>query len=160
MATATKPAPRLRRVLSIVAAVFIGSVVGSGVFSVGYSELPSYLSSDPKTCTNCHVMQEYYNAWDKGPHHAVATCDDCHLPHDNIIDRYKVQLEDGILHTYRFTTQTYPTTIVIRPSSLEVVNGACLSCHGDMTEMIRYTVSVTGDPVTCTHCHSDIGHST
>jgi len=158
MATAKKPAPRLRRALSVVAAVFVGSVVGAGVFGVGYSNLGSYLGSDPATCANCHVMQDHYDAWARGPHANVATCDDCHLPHDSIVAKYTVQLEDGFLHTYKFTTGDYPTTIVARQSTMDVVNAACLSCHDTMTSQIRGTMSGTSQTLTCTHCHSHIGH--
>jgi cytochrome c nitrite reductase small subunit len=45
----------------------------------------SYLSSDPAVCINCHIMQEQYDGWLHGSHHAVAVCNDCHLPHDNVV---------------------------------------------------------------------------
>jgi cytochrome c nitrite reductase small subunit len=27
-------------------------------------------------------MDGYYASWQKGPHHGVAVCNDCHVPHD------------------------------------------------------------------------------
>jgi len=158
MATAKKPAPRLRGVVRIVAAAFVGCAIGAGVFGFGYSEMTSYLGTAPETCTNCHVMQDNYDAWSRGPHANVATCDDCHLPHNNVINKYKVQIEDGVLHSYKFTTGNYPTNIVIRQSSLDVVNAACLDCHDVMTSQIRAGMGTTGDTITCTRCHSNIGH--
>ena len=146
----------LHRVLSVVAALTTGVAIGTAVFGIGYAELPSYLSSDPLTCTNCHVMQVQYDAWSRGPHHAVATCDDCHLPQDGVAHKLAVQLEDGALHGYAFTTGTYPDNIRIRASSLAVVNAACLTCHAGVTDQMRLIVG--GENLTCTHCHSHIGH--
>jgi len=157
MAKSGKPASTLRRVMGIVAAALIGLVIGIGIFGVRYSEMPSYLSSNPMTCTNCHVMQPEYDAWSRGAHKNVATCDDCHLPHDNVIDRYYVQLQDGVIHGYKFTADDYPVNIQIRPSSLDVVNQACLYCHGDLTSLIHLPLK-PGETITCTQCHANVGH--
>ena len=157
MVAAMKPTSRLRRVLAVAAAALVGMTIGVAVFGVGFSELPSYFSSDPHNCTNCHVMQQQYDAWEHGAHQNVATCDDCHLPHDNIISQLRVQATDGLLHSYKFTTNSYPTNIVIRPSSLEVVNQACLYCHGMMTSNIHLPLK-PGETITCTNCHANVGH--
>ena len=144
----------VRRALSIAAAAVVGLIIGAGGFGVYYSEAASYLSSDPAACVNCHAMNDHYNAWLKGSHANVATCDDCHLPHDNAAAKYVVQLQDGFLHGAAFTTGDYPANIRIRESSLAVTNAACLSCHGDLTNDMR----AAGESVTCTHCHSRVGH--
>jgi len=159
MASAKKPAPRLRRVLSIIAAVFCGTAIGAAIFGVGYSELPAYLGSDPETCANCHVMQDHYDAWMRGPHANVATCNDCHLPHDNVIRQYWVKAEDGVLHAIAFTTGNYPENIVIRDKSLATTNELCLNCHDLVTFPMRYTVGTTHEDPQCTHCHSNVGHN-
>ena len=148
----------LRQVLSITAATAVGLVIGAGGFGVYYSNATSYLSSDPSACVNCHVMKDQYNAWLKGSHTNVATCDDCHLPHDNIAAKYVVQIEDGLLHGSKFTTGDYPTNIRIRESSLAVTNGACLSCHGNLTNDMRAAMGDTDESLTCTHCHARVGH--
>ena len=147
-----------RRVAAVVAAVLVGTAVGLGGFTVAYSEAPSYLGSDPQTCTNCHVMQPMYDAWQKGPHAGVAKCDDCHLPHDSLVHKYVVQMEDGWLHSSKFTTGDYPVNIEIRDSSRQVVDGACLSCHGDVTAQMN-TDPVTGESISCSRCHAHVGHN-
>jgi len=157
MAIARKPGPQSWRILRVVVAALIGVAAGIVIFGIKFSEMPSYFSSDPVTCTNCHVMQPQYDAWSRGPHRNVATCDDCHLPHDNIVDRYLVQAQDGILHGYKFTTNDYPVNIVIRPSSLNVANAACLACHGTMTSTM-FDSAKTGETITCTRCHAHVGH--
>ncbi len=148
----------LRRVLSVAAAALVGLVIGAGGFGVYYSNATSYLSSDPTACANCHVMQSHYDSWQKGPHAGVATCDDCHLPHDNVVSRYAVQIEDGFLHGAKFTTGDYPENIRIRDSSLAVANAACLHCHGNLTNDMRAAMGAEDDSVTCTHCHQNVGH--
>jgi cytochrome c nitrite reductase small subunit len=158
MATAKKPAPRLRRVLTIAAAALCGCAIGAAIFGVGYSELPSYFSNDPVSCANCHVMQDHYDAWLKGAHARSATCDECHLPHDNVIKALMVQAEDGVLHAYSFTRGNFPENIVIRDSSRAVVNSACVSCHDTATNQMRYTIGFTQENIDCTHCHFNTGH--
>ncbi|MCL2422476.1 MAG: cytochrome c nitrite reductase small subunit [Micrococcales bacterium] len=146
-----------RRVAAVVAAVFVGTALGLGGFTIAYSNAPSYLGTDPEACINCHVMQRQYDAWQKGSHAREAKCTDCHLPHGNLVQKYYVKAEDGVLHSTKFTTGNYPTNIVIRDSSLEVTNGACLSCHGEMTAMVN-TDPKTGDTIACSRCHAGVGH--
>ena len=161
--TATTSTPdkkrRTRRVLGIVAAVFLGVMLGVGVYTVGYGQAPAYLSSDPKTCTNCHVMNKEYEAYLAGPHAGHATCDDCHLPHTGVVDKLLVQAQDGVRHGWKFSTGQYPVNITIRESSLKVVNDACLYCHGDLTAQMRSTAYARGgDQISCTRCHAGVGH--
>jgi len=147
----------LHRLAAILAAVAVGLFIGVAIFGVKYSSMTSYLSSDPKACVNCHVMQPEYDAWSRGPHRNVATCDDCHLPQDSVVAKYSAQIQDGIIHGYKFTTNSYPTNIKIRDTSLAVVNSSCLRCHGAMTSAMRTSLK-PGETITCTHCHQNVGH--
>ena len=52
-------------------ALLFGAVAGLGVFTFAYAEGASYLSDDPAACRNCHIMNDVYDAWTRGPHHAV-----------------------------------------------------------------------------------------
>ncbi len=157
MARAAKTTSLVKTVLSIAAAVLCGSAIGVGVFGIGYSDLPSYLGSEAETCLNCHVMQDQYDGWRHGSHATVATCKDCHLPHDNIINQLYVEAQDGLLHGYKFTTGDYPTNIVIRDASLEVVNSSCLYCHAATATDMHFSKQAD-ETITCTRCHSNIGH--
>jgi formate-dependent nitrite reductase cytochrome c552 subunit len=73
------------------AAIVLGSLVGLGVGMASYTFLYaqgwSYLTNNPATCTNCHIMQDHYDARVKSSHRAVATCNDCHTP-ANIVAKY------------------------------------------------------------------------
>ena len=68
--------------LPILACVAVGILLGSGGYTFYYAEGLSYLSNDPTACVNCHVMRDHYDGWQKASHHAHATCNDCHTPHD------------------------------------------------------------------------------
>ncbi len=40
-------------------------------FTFRYAEGLSYFSTDPKACANCHIMNDQFVSWSKGPHHAA-----------------------------------------------------------------------------------------
>lgn len=63
----------------------LGAFVGTVGYTAHYAKATSYLSNDPKACINCHVMNEQYDGWSSSSHHARATCNDCHVPHDSLI---------------------------------------------------------------------------
>jgi cytochrome c nitrite reductase small subunit len=136
-------------------AVLLGIVVGLGFYTFVYARGYSYLSSNPTACTNCHVMQEYYDAWMKSGHHAVAKCNDCHTPH-NFIGKYAVKMENGFNHSWRFTTGMFPDNIEIRPRDAAVTEGACRSCHAEITTAI---IGAHDKGMSCIKCHFDVGHS-
>lgn len=145
-------------VLVAVGVFVVGSLIGVGLFTFIYAKGISYLFNDPATCANCHVMERHYDAWIAGSHSNVATCNDCHAPHDNIVHKYVVKADNGFWHGLKFTTGQYPENIEIRESNRTVTNEACLYCHADFTSDIRMTAG--SDQINCTRCHSDVGHST
>jgi cytochrome c nitrite reductase small subunit len=144
-----------RLTLTAVAALLIGIAGGLGAYTFAYARGYSYLSDDPTACTNCHVMQEYYEAWQKSAHHAVAKCNDCHAPHD-FVGKYVTKAENGFNHSLRFTTGFFPDNIMIRERDAHVTEGACRYCHGEITSAI---IGVQDDSMSCIKCHFDVGHS-
>jgi cytochrome c nitrite reductase small subunit len=150
---------KLRTVLRIVAAALFGCLLGTASFTATYAQVPSYFGEDPQTCANCHVMNDQYNSWAKGPHSSFATCNDCHLPHDDLIGKYWTKAEDGFVHGAKFTLGDYPENIVIRDKNLEITNAACIYCHKDLTDELRYTMGIDDqENVSCVRCHSGVGH--
>lgn len=153
----------------VVAALVLGAIAGALAGSAGYTarsaRATSYLSDDPRACTNCHIMNDQYNAWSSGPHHARASCNDCHVPHDSVLSKYYVKAEHGYRHSKGFTFNNFHEPIQMTPSSREVVVDNCVRCHEAMTHEIRNAASPTsaraGDAsqgVDCLHCHSSMGH--
>src|SRR3954466_10058793 len=78
--------------------ILAGVLLGTGTYTVRYAEGFSYLSPDPKACVNCHVMREQYDGWQHASHHAVATCNDCHVP-PAFVPKYLVKAENGFWHS-------------------------------------------------------------
>ncbi len=74
---------RLPTRLAIIA-LLTGALAGISVFTFHYAEGFSYFSTDPAACANCHIMQSQYDSWQKASHHGLATCVDCHLPHQGL----------------------------------------------------------------------------
>jgi cytochrome c nitrite reductase small subunit len=164
------------------AAVFIGVALGIGAYTFVYAKGASYLTTDPAACANCHVMQEHYDAWLKSSHRNVATCSDCHMPH-NLVGKYLEKARNGFLHSLAFTTGRYPDPLQIRPINREVTERQCRSCHGEITQAIEWGSARTagtaggpaldrsagarpqlhdgiieGDRLSCIRCHTYAGH--
>jgi cytochrome c nitrite reductase small subunit len=153
---------RPRRVVPVwvilaLAALF-GVAAGLGVFTFAYASGPSYLSSNPEACVNCHIMRDQFDAWSRGPHHAVATCSDCHMPHESVVYKYAIKALDGFKHSYAFTTGDFEEPIRITPMDENITRRACLSCHGALTNDINH--ADTDEPTDCLRCHEGVGHET
>lgn len=145
---------RAMLLIAIVACTVIGAAIGLGLFTFVYARGASYMGNDPATCANCHVMQPQYDAWEKGSHHAVATCNDCHAPPSGL-DKYWVKAVNGYNHSYAFTTGDFHEPIRITERNREVTEAQCRRCHADMVA----AMGPAGD-VSCIRCHDSVGHRT
>lgn len=139
-------------VLAFVACALIGAATGLGLFTFWYAKGASYLGNDPQTCANCHVMRDHLAAWQKGSHHAVATCNDCHAPPSGLA-KYWVKAVNGYNHSYAFTTGDFHEPIRITRKNREVTEAQCRRCHADMVQ----AMGPAGD-VSCIRCHESVGH--
>ena len=52
-----------RKSLLILLIGLLGIPAGVGAFTFVYAKGFSYLSTDPRACVTCHVMNEQYDAW-------------------------------------------------------------------------------------------------
>jgi cytochrome c nitrite reductase small subunit len=136
-------------------ALLFGSVVGIGLFTAVYAEGTSYLSDDPASCRNCHIMNDVYDAWTRGPHSAVATCNDCHTPH-GLPDKYVVKALNGWNHSVAFTLQDFPEPLRITALNKAVALANCQYCHGDFVTLVNPRGHVELED--CTRCHATTGH--
>lgn len=152
MPSAKPDLPNRRRLYGFVMTC-AGVLFGLGAFTFDYAEGTSYLSNDPKACVNCHIMREQYDGWRKSTHHAVATCNDCHVPHD-LIGKYYTKMEHGIRHSKGFTFQDFHEPIQIKESSLQIVQHNCVHCHAGLVG----DLPGHGAGLSCTHCHAGVGH--
>ena len=148
---------RVTNRVMVIAAVLIGTVIGVGAYTFVYAKGYSYLTNDPGACANCHVMQDHFDAWMRGSHRSVAACNDCHTP-PGLIPKYMTKAQNGFWHSFYFTTGRYPDPLRITPRNARVTESACRTCHGELTESIDGGHRRAGDHVSCTACHSDVGH--
>ena len=126
----------------------------------------SYLSTDPKACINCHVMNTQYATWQHSSHAQRATCVECHLPTDGVINKYMAKVQDGWNHTLAFTFDTYDNAIKISDDGAKRVQANCISCHKSVTS----TLSTNADKYhnfeddyvengrKCWSCHREVPH--
>jgi cytochrome c nitrite reductase small subunit len=142
---------------SLVAGAMVGMVVGLGLYTFRYAEGMSYFSTDPKACANCHVMNDQYASWVKGPHQGKATCVECHLPHD-LVPKYIAKAENGYHHSKGFTLEDFHEPIMIKPKNAAILQQSCLRCHGDFVHDIVTASRSTASDIRCVHCHRSAGH--
>lgn len=143
--------------LPVLLFVLLGVLTGLAAFTFTYGEGTAYLSEEPTACINCHVMQGHFDAWQNSSHRHVAVCNDCHLPHD-FLGKWITKADNGMLHSFAFTTGLFPEPIRIKPRNRRVTHGACLHCHGEFVNELR-PAEPGGDMLLCVHCHTDVGHA-
>jgi cytochrome c nitrite reductase small subunit len=142
---------------AIALAVVFGILVGVGAFTFNYAEGLSYFSTDPKACVNCHIMNDEYDSWIKSPHHGVAKCVDCHLPHE-MVPKLIAKSENGWHHSKAFTLQDFHQPIMITPRNAQILQESCVRCHENMVHDI-VAGKTERDAVKCVHCHKNVGHA-
>jgi cytochrome c nitrite reductase small subunit len=148
---------------AIIAALLVGAALGVGAFTFVYARGASYLTSDPAACANCHIMQEHFSGWVKSSHRSVATCNDCHTPHNNIVAKYATKASNGFWHSLGFTTGRFPDPLRIKPGNHRITEHACRYCHAEITDAIEHGTDPGGetperDKVSCVRCHKYVGH--
>jgi cytochrome c nitrite reductase small subunit len=153
----TLPKPRPRTLLLLAVTATLGLFAGLGTYTFTFAHGLSYFSNDPTACMNCHIMREQFDGWQKSPHHAVATCNDCHTPH-SFIPKYLSKAENGFWHSKGFTLQDFHEPIMIRRHNVAVLQANCVGCHEQIVDGIN---THPGDPqkmLDCLHCHREVGH--
>ncbi len=135
----------------------LGALVGMGIYVARISEATSYLSDDPRACINCHIMTPEYATWQHSSHARVATCNDCHVPHDSLFAKYYYKAKDGIRHSTLFTLRKEKQVIQSIPESREVIQKNCLRCHGSLVSEVAGSVHSASNRL-CTECHRETPH--
>jgi cytochrome c nitrite reductase small subunit len=154
------------RVLAFSSVATFVIAVGLFVYLMNASKALSYLSSDPKACINCHVMNTQYATWQHSSHAQRADCVGCHLPQEGFINKYIEKGRDGWNHSVAFTFNTFENAIQISDHGSERVQVNCIACHEDAVEIMidneaRYSDLSQGiQPVErkCWDCHREVAH--
>lgn len=142
-----------------------GVLVGLGLVLVWVARVTSYMSDDPATCVNCHVMRPEYASWRHSSHASVATCNDCHVPHDNKLHGLAFKARDGIYHSTIFTLRLEPEVIRLSSGAAPVVQANCIRCHAATVENIHCPIQNQLDQDVqrqevrwCWSCHREVPH--
>ncbi|MGG8494976.1 cytochrome c nitrite reductase small subunit [Tenacibaculum sp. TC6] len=148
-----------------VAVISIGIVTGLAFFMAKEASLVSYMSDDPLACVNCHVMTPMYNSWMHSSHREWASCNDCHVPHDNVVNKYFFKAKDGLFHASVFTARAEPEVMFMREASQEVVQNNCIRCHVQQITQIKYDGWLENHKENrterkCWSCHQELPHGT
>ena len=140
-----------------------GMIVGLSLYIIRISNAASYLSDKPETCINCHVMNPQYATWNHSSHRAAANCNDCHVPHNNILNKYYFKAKDGLRHASVFTRRNEPQVILIKEKGKKVVQQNCIRCHEqqvtDNSAIARFEASRHfRRERSCVDCHRETPH--
>ena len=146
-----------RAKLVILLVALLGIPAGVGAFTFVYAKGFSYLSTDPRACVNCHVMNPQYDGWLKSGHRHTATCVECHLPHSGLA-KWVAKAEHGFRHSAAFTLQNFKEPIEMTPRDRELVRVNCVRCHEGLVQAIADTPGRAHGALDCLHCHSSAGH--
>ncbi|MDA3906548.1 MAG: cytochrome c nitrite reductase small subunit [Bacteroidales bacterium] len=145
-------------------AIVAGALFGLVLFLFYISNAGSYLSNDPKTCINCHVMNYEYITWFHSSHREKASCNDCHVPHDNVFNTYFFKAKDGLRHATVFTLRQEPQVIRIKEEGAKVVQENCIRCHNELItdrKILSYTKAFDHfrtEGRQCWECHREVPH--
>ncbi len=143
--------------------VVSGVIVGLTVHILFISNAVSYLSDNPKACINCHIMVPEFATWERGSHGNVTTCNDCHVPQDNVFRKYFFKASDGLRHATMFTFRMEPQVIRIKDAGREVVQENCIRCHANYLHPVSLrAVNAKGiykdNENVCWDCHREVPH--
>jgi len=143
--------------------ILLGIFAGLGIFTFYLSKAPSYLSDKPETCMNCHIMAPQYDSWNHSSHRQYTTCMDCHVPHNNMVNKYYFKAKDGMRHSSMFALRLEPQVIMIKDAGKEVVHTNCIRCHGylltdeKMNQQSAMFMAVR-EGRSCIECHRETPH--
>ena len=143
--------------------LLIAFFVGIFVYALYVSNAVSYLSDEPETCVNCHVMRTEFASWQHSSHREVAVCNDCHVPHNNVFNKYFFKAKDGLRHATMFTLRMEPQVIKMHEAGQEVVQKNCQGCHQNVNRdvgllHISLEDKMHGDGKLCWDCHREVPH--
>ncbi|MDT8431368.1 MAG: cytochrome c nitrite reductase small subunit [Bacteroidales bacterium] len=140
-----------------------GILFGLALYVFKLSNAPSYLSDRPETCVNCHIMTPQYATWSHSSHRENAHCNDCHVPHNNAVNKYFFKAKDGLRHATVFTLRNEPQVIFIKDEGKEVVHNNCIRCHSTLvtdSKLLMKTEAFHHYRMerNCTECHREVPH--
>ena len=152
---------RRQKILLLVVA---GVICGLGGLFLYLLRAHTYIADDPSACVNCHIMTPYYATWSHSSHGRDATCNDCHVPHQNLAMKYGFKAMDGLKHVGYFVTHSERQAIMAEEMSAEVIMDNCIRCHTQLnqefvkTGRMGYSEQMKAGGKVCWDCHRNVPH--
>jgi len=139
-----------RNTLKIAMVLLIAIAVLALVAGTGY-----VYSDSPEFCGSlCHSMESANTTW-LASNHKQFKCTECHLPHNNIVEKMIAKGSTGMTAVYHEVLRDYPDYIVTTAAGRTIVERNCLRCHQSTVEN-TFMADGDGD---CTKCHRGLVHS-
>lgn len=129
-----------------------------GLLSILSVKLPplNHLLDGPQFCGSCHFMKPWVDTWYHSSHREVASCGDCHIPHDLVQGAF-YKAYTGSRDALETITGQIPESFLISDHGSKVVHKNCLSCHSDLLRIVGDTRKDNG--MYCFKCHQNTPHS-
>jgi cytochrome c nitrite reductase small subunit len=141
---------------AVVLSLAIGAAIGVGSYTFVVARGASYLTDNPESCANCHIMRDQFEGWLRSSHTAVAVCNDCHTPH-TFAGKWTAKATNGFWHSFAFTTGRYPEPIRITGRNRTITEQTCRNCHSAVVAAM-VGVHAKNGAVSCIRCHDGVGH--
>ncbi|MBR6997659.1 MAG: cytochrome c nitrite reductase small subunit [Prevotella sp.] len=148
-------------VLLVLAGVVCGLV---GLFMYLLRAHTYFIGDNPSACVNCHIMTPYYATWSHSSHGRDATCNDCHVPHQNLAVYYGFKAMDGLKHTAYFLAHAERQAPKAEDLTGQVVMDNCIRCHTQLyqefvtTGRKGYMQQQREGGKVCWDCHRNVPH--
>ena len=148
-------------VLLVLAGVVCGLV---GLFMYLLRAHTYFISDNPSACVNCHIMTPYYATWSHSSHGRDATCNDCHVPHQNLAVYYGFKAMDGLKHTAYFLAHAERQAPKAEDLTGQVVMDNCIRCHTQLNQEFvttgrkGYMQQQREGGKVCWDCHRNVPH--
>ncbi|MBW2467619.1 MAG: cytochrome c nitrite reductase small subunit [Deltaproteobacteria bacterium] len=152
--------------MKYVSVLSVLALIGVSAYLVHASRFFTYFTEDPKVCINCHTMNTQYATWQHSSHRERATCVECHLPQESLIDKLLAKSKDGFNHSYAMTFHTYEgRNIRASAGAQKRIQANCIVCHREMVSQMTandqlYVKGGDTDQIArkCWSCHRNIPH--
>lgn len=108
-------------------------------------------------------MAPQYATWNHSSHREFTNCNDCHVPHNNVLNKYFFKAKDGMRHATMFALRLEPQVIFIHQAGKEVVHDNCVRCHIQTLNDPKLSSSVANNHIhktdrVCWECHREVPH--
>ncbi len=131
--------------------LLVGIVIGASALAA--SQYAIERTNERAFCASCHVMLPA-SVSNKTSLHADLACNDCHLPHDSVVNYLFTKAKLGATDIYLNVTGKYDLPTMSTPDMKAIIQANCIRCH----TMTNKNVAVMMAKDSCVSCHRNVPH--